>query len=196
MPPSAENTDITALLLEWRNGNSQAHEALMRVVYPVLRDIAQARLRRAPGEPTLRATELANEVYTKLARADSIGYQSRAHFFAVAARAIRNFVVDYLRARDAEKRGGDVPFVALEDAVDDVSADNAIDLRVDWLAVHGALSDLEAIDAACAQVVELKFFSGLTTDEIAQTLSISRATVVRQWRFARAWLADRLQHTR
>jgi len=138
----------------------------------------------------LRATELVNEAYTRLAGSD-IDWQSRAHFFAVAARAIRNIVIDYVRAQGAEKRGGDLPFVSMELAAE-ASGEDGVDLRVDWLSVHAALIELEGLDAEVARVVELKFFSGLTTDEIAAATSTSRATVVRDWRFARAWLADRL----
>ena len=196
VPTDADNPDITALLAQWRGGDRAAHDMLMRVVYPVLRDMARARLRNSPGEPTLRATELVNEAYAKLVRTSSAQWQNRMHFFAVAAHAIRNFIVDYLRARGAEKRGGDLPFASLDDVADEAAHHDMIDLRIDWLAVHDALGDLEALDPACAQVVELKFFSGLTTDEIAQTQAVSRATVVRQWRFARAWLADRLRDRR
>ena len=183
--------DITALLGRWRSGDRIAEAELMDVVYPVMREIARARVRRMPSDFTLRATELANEAYTRLA-ASNVEWQDRAHFFAVAARAIRNIVVDYVRAQDAEKRGGDLPFVPLH-MVDDSSGQDAIDLRVDWLSVHAAINELEALDASISRIVELKFFSGLNTDEIAEAAGISRATVVRDWRFARAWLANRLE---
>jgi RNA polymerase sigma factor (TIGR02999 family) len=184
------DSDITGLLQRWRGGNRKAEDELMRVVYPVLRDIARVRLRHVPGDFTLRATELANEAYERLSGSD-VNWQDRAHFFAVAARAIRNIVVDYVRAQGAEKRGGDLPFVPLELAAD-VAGNDSVDVRVDWLSVHAALDELEELDASIALVVELKFFSGMTTDEIADAASVSRATVVRDWRFARAWLADRL----
>ena len=185
------DVDITALLTRWRSGDREAESALMNAVYPLLRELAQLRLRRSGGNPTLSATELVNEAYARLARADSIDYQNSTHFFAVAARAIRNFVVDYLRARSSEKRGGGLPFVELDKA-DETPTDNLIDLRTDWLAVHEALNRLELVDRECAQMVELKFFSGLTTEEIAQASGVSRATVVRNWRFAKAWLLDQL----
>jgi RNA polymerase sigma factor (TIGR02999 family) len=162
----------------------------MRAVYPILRDLARARLRRTPGDFTLRATELANEAYTRLSGVD-VDWKDRAHFFAVAARAIRNVVIDHVRAQGSEKRGGDLPFVPLELAAD-IAGDDAVDVRVDWLSVHAALNELELLDASIARVVELKFFSGMTTDEIADAASVSRATVVRDWRFARAWLANKL----
>lgn len=162
----------------------------MQAVYPALRDIARARLRYAPADFTLRATELVHEAYSRLANS-SVDWESRAHFFAIAACAIRNIVVDYQREQGAEKRGGNLPFVPLDLAAEE-AADGEVDLRVDWIAVHEALNELEGVDAQSARIVELKFFSGLTTDEIADAAAISRATVVREWRFARAWLAERL----
>ena len=182
--------DITELLGRWRAGDREAESELMGFVYPVMRDLARARLRQMRSDFTLRATELANEAYARLAQ-NTVDWRDRSHFFAVAARAIRNIVVDYVRAQDADKRGGDLPFVPLELAAE-VAGEDTIDLRVDWLSVHTALNELEALDAGISRVVELKFFSGLNTDEIAEANGISRATVVRDWRFARAWLADRL----
>jgi RNA polymerase sigma factor (TIGR02999 family) len=182
--------DITALLHRWRDGNRDAESELMGIVYPVMRELARARVRRMPSDFTLRATELVNEAYARLAGAD-VDWKSRSHFFAIAARAIRNVVVDYTREQAADKRGRDLPFIALDLAVNEAS-DDLVDLRVDWLLVHTALNELEIFDADIARVVELKFFSGLTTEEIADAAGISRATVVRDWRFARAWLADRL----
>jgi RNA polymerase sigma factor (TIGR02999 family) len=187
----SDGTDITALLARWREGDRDAENALMTAVYPLLRELAQLRLRRSGGNPTLSATELVNEAYARLARGDGVDYQNRAHFFAVAARAIRNFVVDYLRARGSEKRGGGLPFVEL-DRADGLQTEELIDLRTDWIAVHDALNRLEEIDRDCARMVELKFFSGLTTEEIALASGVSRATVVRNWRFAKAWLLDQL----
>lgn len=185
-------TDITALLAQWRSGNSAARQSLAEAVYPVLRDIARARLRASRNSLTLSATELANETYARLSQHNAIEYRDRGHFFAAAARATRHFVIDYVRSRDSDKRGGELPFVGLDQA-EDVASDDGIDLQVDWLAIHAALDTLERIDATCAQVVELKFFSGMTTDEIAAASGISRAGVVRHWRFAKAWLADRLR---
>lgn len=196
MKPS-DDIDITALLARWREGDRAAGDALMQAVYPVMRALAQARLQRSIGDMTLSATEIANEAYTRLVRIESIDYRDRSHFFAVAARAMRNIVVDHLRARGRDKRGGNLPFVALEQIDADAgSAHELIDLRVDWLAVHDALNQFEQVDRDSARIVELKFFSGLTTEEIAAACGISSATVVRNWRFAKAWLTDRLQTLR
>ncbi|MDZ4811493.1 MAG: ECF-type sigma factor [Pseudomonadota bacterium] len=183
--------DITELLNRWRSGQAGAQAELMREVYPILRDMARARLRRSPDGLTLQATEIAHEAYLRIAQMAAIEWNGRVHFFAVAANAIRNIVIDHLRARNSEKRGGDLPFVPLHLAHDE-APDGNIDLRVDWLAVHAALNELEATDARSARIVELKFFSGLTTDEIAQAMALSSASVVREWRFGRAWLANRL----
>ena len=191
---TSTDADITALLERWRNGEKPAEDALLQAVYPALRDIARARLLRMPGDFTLSATELANETYARLAGKKNIEYRDRTHFFAMAARAIRYYVIDHVRARSSEKRGGQLPFVPLHElGADEPGGSDGIDLRVDWLAVHAALDALERIDHGCAQIVELKFFSGLTLDEIAEATGISRASVVRNWRFAKAWLADQLQ---
>jgi RNA polymerase sigma factor (TIGR02999 family) len=187
--------DITSLLSAWRNGDCEARDQLMEKIYPLMRDMARSRLRRSPQDITLDATDLANEAYTRLDGIRTLDWQSRAHFMAVSARAIRNIVVDHLRARSSDKRGGDLPFVSVEE-LDLDSGPVAINLDYDWLSVHVALDELETIDKSSAEVVELKFFSGLTTDEIAEAIGISRATVVRQWRFARAWMANRLNPER
>jgi RNA polymerase sigma factor (TIGR02999 family) len=186
-----DQIELTRLLNAWRAGDAESEDALMRAVYPVLRDIARARLRRVPGDFTLQATELVNEAYARIVQGKGTDWTGRVHFFAVAARVIRNVVVDHMRSGETEKRGGDLPFVPLDAVTEDV-AESTIDLRVDWLAVHGALDELETKDPKSARIVELKFFSGLTTDEIAEVVQISRASVVREWRFARAWLANRL----
>lgn len=181
---------ITDLLQRWRGGDHAAEDALMTAVYPELRKLARSRLRRNPGDLTLRATELANEAYTRLVGVDNVDWQSRDHFYVIAAKVIHGLAVDYARARGAEKRGGGLPFVPL-DRVDE-EIDTPLDLRVDWLAVDQALTDLNAVDADSAKVVELRVFGGLSVEEIARVCSSSTATVGRQWRFARVWLAERL----
>ena len=183
--------DITALLIAWRNGDSAAKKKLMGQIYPFMRDMARARLYRTTSDITLNATDLANEAYTRLVAIDTHDWKDRAHFLAVSAKAIRNIVVDHLRARGSDKRGGGVPFVSFDD-LDEDAHPGVVNLDVDWLSVHHALDELEGFDKAAANIIELKFFSGLTTDEIAEAVGTSRATVVRQWRFARAWMARRL----
>lgn len=182
--------EITGLLARWRGGDRTSESALLEQVYPILRDIARAQIRRNGGVLTLQGTELANEAYTRLHEIKAVDWQDRDHFFAVAATIIRRVLIDYLRERGAEKRGGGLPFVALDELAEGDTP--AIDESVDWLAVDQALTDLQAVDAECARVVELKFFSGLTTEKIAEVCGSSVATVGRQWRFARAWLGRRL----
>lgn len=186
-------TPITDLLVRWREGSPDADAALMNAVYPVLRELARMRLNRG-SQPvvTLQPTELANEAYARLQVARGTDWQSRVHFFAITAKIIRGLAVDYARSRDAEKRGGNLVFVPLEAAGDQATSDGAGE-SIDILAINAALDDLERQDALSARIVELKYFSGLTTAEIAEVCGISSSTVVRQWRFARAWLADHLQ---
>jgi RNA polymerase sigma factor (TIGR02999 family) len=186
-----DDDDITALLARWRSGDRIAESALLQRIYPTLRDIARNRLR---GESvTLSATEVAHETYLRLSRSNAIEFNDRSHFFAAAARATRHFVIDYMRARGRDKRGGGLPLVPLDQVEDEIVDAGAIDLEADWLALNDALDLLEQSDAVSARVVELKFFSVLTTDEIAAVLDISRASVVRYWRFAKAWLMGRMR---
>lgn len=187
-----DHPDITVLLARWRNGDAGAAEALFNAVHPAMRALAQARLQRS-AELTLSATEIANEAYLRLARGSTIDFRDRGHFLAVSARAMRNIVVDHCRARGRDKRGGRLPFARLDEINADDGSHELIDLRVDWLAVHEALEQYERIDTDGAQVVEMKVFSGMTTEEIATARGTSTATVVRNWRFAKAWLAERLQ---
>lgn len=184
-----EQPPITDLLLRWRSGQTEAAGALMRAVYPLLRELAQARLRRQVQSITLQATELANEAYARLHDVRDTDWQSRAHFFAFSARIIRGLAVDHVRAREAEKRGGDSVLLPLEEAEHEAFSGGGLDV----LAVDQALDELEKEDPVLARIVELKFFSGLSTDEIAEACAISRASVVRRWRYARAWLAARIK---
>lgn len=187
----SEHPEITALLQRWRGGDRSAESALVTAIYPLLRDLARAQLRRESGAFTLQATDLAHEAYVRLEQQKSVDWQSRDHFFAIAATMIRRVVVDHVRSRDAGKRGGKLPFVRLDELRDDQAP--PIDDSVDWIGLDQALNALAVRDAECARVVELKFFSGLTNDRIAEVCGSSVATVGRQWRFARAWLARQLE---
>jgi len=183
--------EITALLQCWRAGDRAAESALLDAVYPLLRDLARAQVKRQGGVFTLQATELANEAYIRLEEQKAVDWQSRDHFFAIAATMIRRIIVDHQRARGAEKRGGKLPFVRLSDLHENQAP--PIDDSVDWIGLDQALAALHRRDAECARIVELKFFSGLTNDRIAEVCGSSIATVGRQWRFARAWLARQLE---
>jgi RNA polymerase sigma factor (TIGR02999 family) len=181
---------ITDLLARWKIGDRSVENELLNLVYPTLLELARAQVRRNSGVLTLQTTELANEAYTRLHEQQSVDWRNRDHFFAIAATVIRRVVVDYLRQRGAEKRGGSLPFVSLDEITE--GEEPVIDESVDWIVVDQALTELAEVDAECARVVELKFFSGLTTESVAKVCGSSVATVGRQWRFARAWLGERL----
>ena len=184
------DTPITELLVRWREGAPDAEAALMNAVYPLLRELARSRLKRGSLQAiTLDPTELVNEAYGRLQIARETDWKDRVHFFAISAKIIRGLAVDYVRSRLADKRGGDTVFVSF-DLAEQQAGDS--DASIDVLAIDRALAELEREDAVCARIVELKYFSGLTTAEIAEACDISGATVVRHWRFARAWLADKL----
>ena len=163
----------------------------MRLVYPLLRQIAGAQLKNGGGNITLSTTELAHEAFLRISDSKTGAWESRRHFLALAARVIRFLVVDLVRERAAEKRGARIAFVPIE--LFESHSVPALDLGWDWLGVDKALSVLEATYPDCARVVELKFFSGMSIAEIADANGSSDATVVRQWRFARSWLAEHLQ---
>jgi RNA polymerase sigma factor (TIGR02999 family) len=185
-----KQTPITQLLALWKSGDRSVEAELINAVYPVLRDIARAQLRRQSGVFTLQATELANEAYSKLFVEQNADWKNRDHFYAIAATIIRRVVIDYSRLRGTEKRGGGTIFIALDEVREDQAP--IIDDTVDWLAVDAALTAFARFDADCARVVELKFFSGLTNEKIAEVEGSSIATVGRQWRFAKAWLGRHL----
>jgi RNA polymerase sigma factor (TIGR02999 family) len=179
--------DVTELLLSWRQGDAAALERLIPLVYQELRRVAGRHLRReAPGH-ALQATALVHEVYLRLVDVDRIALKNRAHFFAVAAVLMRQILVDHARRQRADKRGGGVTIVGL----DDVSPATQ-PTSVDVLALDQALDALSALDARQCRVVELRFFAGLDIDETADALEISPATVARDWAFAKAWLYRRL----
>ena len=186
---SAAETAIDDLLQQWRNGDREAHDALMRDVYPVMRAMAQRELGSANGRFTIRATELAHEAYLRLLEQRG-GWQDRTHFLAITARVIRRVLIDLVRERQARKRGSEFEFVALDPDADHLhpSVDDALDL----LSLDHALTELAKRDAISAQVVELRYFSGLTNEQVADVLGIGVATVVRHWQFGRAYLHRRL----
>ncbi|MCB1601121.1 MAG: ECF-type sigma factor [Lysobacterales bacterium] len=181
---------ITDLLHRWKTGDREVEQALMDLAYPTLVELAHAQARRNGGVLTLQATELAHEAYARLIQQRSVDWKSREHFYAIAATVIRRVVVDYLRLRHRDKRGGKLPFVSL-DEIDERDAPG-IDESVDWISVDQALNEFAEFDPVGARLVELKFFSGLNTEQIAEVMGSSVATVGRQWRLARAWLGQRL----
>jgi RNA polymerase sigma factor (TIGR02999 family) len=181
---------ITLMLERWKQGDRSVENALIAEVYPVLRSVAASQIRRVGGRLTLGATELAHEAYIRLQHQQRVDWQNREQFFAIAATIVRRVLVDYLRERNADKRAGGKLMIALDDAEGDALA-QASDV-IDWIALDQALTRLQDLDAEVARVVELKLFSILSADQIAATCDSSVATVGRQWRFAKSWLAKEL----
>lgn len=180
--------EVTRLLRAWSDGDAEAADRLIRVVYDELRAIAGARMRaEAPGH-TLQSTALVNEAYLRLADA-GIPWADRRHFFAAAARAMRRVLTDHARGKGREKRGGGLERVTLAN----VPADEDGNDRLDLLALDEAIEELTALDPRKATAVELHYYAGLGYEEIGQALEVSPATVHRDLRMARAWLHSRLR---
>lgn len=180
-------TEVTALLQDWAAGDREALDRIIPLVYDELRRLAQRRLSRERPDHTLGATALVHEAYLRLVDVERAGFQSRAHFLAMASRVMRRLLVDHARQRDAVKRGGGERPAPLDEALHLASVDATRFLELD-----GALHRLEAIDARQARILEQHYFGGLSIDEIADATDTSRSTVKRQLRFARAWLAAEL----
>ena len=177
---------LTSLLLRWRAGDLAAGDQLMDVTYAELRKLAARHMRSERRGHTLQATALIHELYIRLFAADPVHWESRTHFFAVAARQLRRIVVNYARDRQAAKRGGRQVRLSLSDV--------SLAVRTnDVLEVDEALRRLEQLDSRAAQVVELRYFGGLTETEAAEAIGISVATLKRDWDFARAWLVQQLK---
>ena len=179
--------EITLLLVNWGKGDELALEQLMPLVYDELRRMARGYMRRQPSGHTFQTTELIHEAYLKIAKQDEQNWQNRAHFFGVAASAMRHILVDYARSKKSRKRGGWQERVTLTDNTA-VSRDQSNDI----IALDDALKNLAALDTRKSRVVELKYFGGLNNEEIAGILKISPETAKRDWRFARTWLLREL----
>ena len=179
--------EVTELLLSWRQGDAAALDRLIPVVYDELRRVARHRLQGEPPGHTLQSTALVHEVYLRLVEVDRMTLTSRTHFFALAARLMRQVLVDHARRQHAGKRGGRVTIVSLDD-MPPVAQPSSVDV----LALDQALDALSSIDERQCRVVELRFFAGLNIDEAAEALGISPATVEREWALAKAWLYRRL----
>jgi RNA polymerase sigma-70 factor, ECF subfamily len=185
MEPASK--DITLLLNKVAHGDQQAAEELIPLVYEQLRLIAVRRLRGERPDHTLQATALVHEAYMRLAGQREVRWQNRAQFFAVASQAMRRILVDYARTQRRTKRGGNQVRVRL----DDVSIPSP-QISEEILAVDESLRRLEEFDPRLARIVELRYFSGLTTEEAAEALDVSAKTVIREWNVARAWLLAEL----
>jgi RNA polymerase sigma factor (TIGR02999 family) len=183
----APSSEITQLLHDWRGGDELALERLTPMVYQELHRMAKHYMAREREGHTLQTTALINEVYLRLVKGKDVEWQDRAHFFAVSAQLMRRILTDFARSHGYQKRGAGAPHVPL-DEVFAASAEPAVDL----VALEQSLTRLGQIDARKSKVVELRFFGGMTVDETAEVLKISRETVMRDWSIARAWLQREL----
>jgi RNA polymerase sigma-70 factor, ECF subfamily len=174
---------VTQLLADWSQGNLEARDALMPLVYNELRQLAASYLRRERSDHTLQATALVNEAYLRLVEQDNVNWQNRHHFFGAAANLMRRVLVDHARAHVAEKRGSGLPKVALTEAIA-MSQEQPADM----LALDQSLTRLAALDPQQGRIVELRVFAGLTVEETGEVLGVSPATVKRDWAVAKAWL--------
>jgi len=173
--------------LDWSRTDEQARDHMLPMVYDDLRRLARAYLARERPDHTLQATALVHEAYLRLIGQRQMDWNNRAQFVGMAAVMMRRILVNHARDHAADKRGGDAKRVTLSLAADLGSAPS-----VDLIALHEALNDLEALDARKSRIVELKFFGGLTIAEMAEVMSLSPATIEREWSFSRAWLYDAL----
>jgi RNA polymerase sigma-70 factor, ECF subfamily len=194
---------VTQLLAQWRDGDERAFAELSALMYEELRQLAQRHLRRERSDHTIQKTALVNEAFVRLVGQQSVDWQSRAHFIGLASKLMRRVLVDYARARLADKRGGGAGVLSLDEMAAP-EADEAPDTTPTALqhldahtqeevsAIDQALQRLEQIDARQAQIVEMRYFGGLTVEQTAEAIGISEATVKREWTLARAWLRREL----
>jgi RNA polymerase sigma-70 factor (ECF subfamily) len=182
------SSEVTRLLLELANGNRDAVDALLPLIYDELRRLAANYLRRERVDHTLQPTALVHEAYLRLVDQREVSWQNRAHFFGVAAQMMRRILVDHARAHNAGKRGADFQKLSLEDNID-----KAVERSTELIALDEALKELAEIDQQKARIVELRYFGGLSAEETAEVLGVSAVTVKRHWSMARAWLYGRLK---
>jgi len=176
-------TQITQLLQKWQEGNNEALETLMPLVYAELKRLAGSYLRRERPDHTLQSAALVNEAYLRLVDQTQTQWQNKAHFFGIAAQMMRRILADHARGHNAAKRGAGMPELELNEVVAQAQTKS-----VDLLDLEDALQKLEKLDAQQGKIVELRFFSGLSIEDTANVLGISPATVKRDWAAARAWL--------
>ena len=179
---------MTELLVQWSNGDSLARDKLIPIVYNELRRIARKVLSQQRGDQTLQSTALVHEAYLRLVGHSSVHWNDRVHFFAVSAQLMRRILVDYVRNRNAKKRGGESMTLVLDE-------ENVLPSvrEADLVALDDALNELAKLDERQCRLVELRFFAGLTIEEVSQALNISPATVKREWTTARLWLVHEMR---
>jgi RNA polymerase sigma factor (TIGR02999 family) len=175
--------DVTALLVDWSNGDQNALDRLTPLVYDELRRLAAGQLRGERSDHTLQATALANEAYLRLVDQKRVQWRDSAHFRALAAQMMRRILIDYARKTHSAKRGGGAAKVSLDEA-----AEIGVSREPDVLEVDEGILELAEVEPELARIVELRYFGGLSSEQIAEVLGVSVPTVTRRWRTARAWL--------
>ena len=180
--------EVTQLLIEWRNGDRAALDKLMPLIHEELRRLAHHYMSRERPGHTLQTTALVNEAYLRLVNRKEVHWQNRAHFFAIAAQCMRSILVDHARGLAYAKRGGGARKTSLDEGMV-VSQERAAEV----VALDDALKELAALDPQQSRIVELRFFGGLTVEEAAEVLSLSPATIKREWSTAKAWLYRELR---
>lgn len=175
--------EVTTLLMNWNGGEAEALDRLLPLVYDELRRIAGRYLRKERQDHTLQTTALVHEAYLRLIDQNQANWQNRAQFFGVAAQMMRRILVDHARGHTADKRGGGVAKLSLDEAIE-----IAEQREVDLIALDDALNTLAQLDEQQCRVVELRFFGGLTVEEVAEVMKLSPATIKREWSMAKAWL--------
>jgi len=181
---AASSGDITRWLIEWTKGDRQALDRLVPHVYSELRRLARGYLSRRAPQHSLQPTALINELFLRLIDRDNVDWQNRAHFFGVAAKTMRGILVDHARMQAAAKRGGGEVTLCFDEAI----GGEGLGRERELLSLDDALTDLATVDPKLAELVELRFFGGLTIEETAVVLGVSPITVKRSWRTARSWL--------
>ncbi len=181
---------VTELLRQWTNGSASAMDELLPYIYDELRRRAARYLRRERVNHTLQTTALVHEAYLKLVDQKAVRWKDRGHFFAVAAQAMRRILVDHAKHKNRAKRGGELPDIQLDSSVENAIAESKVDIE----ALDEALSRLSLIDPDQERLVELRFFAGLSLEEAAAVMEISRSTAAREWQVAKSWLHRELTH--
>ena len=178
---------VTELLLKFSDGKRDVVDELLPLIYDELKRIAASYLRRERSDHTLQPTALVNEAYMKMVDITQVSWQNKAHFVGVAANQMRRILVDHARHHNAQKRGGEFHILTLNEEIDQADEQSA-----ELIDLDEALNELAKMDPVKAQIVELRYFGGLTMDEVAEVLSVSVITVKRHWKMAKAWLYGRL----
>jgi RNA polymerase sigma factor (TIGR02999 family) len=183
-----EKSDVTQLLHKAQNGDKESLDTLLPLIYDELRRVAANQLRAERENHTLQATALVHEAYLRLLEQHEVDWQNRAHFFSIAAEMMRRILVNYAIQRNAKKRGDGVTRISLDDAISFSTDEGDLDL----VSLDASLKRLAEFDEMQARIVELRFFGGLTIEEVAEVLDISESTVKREWKMAKAWLKTQL----